>query len=313
MKIGIATQPLWGNYGGLLQNYALQQVLRNLGHDPITLDLHSGTTREYYLEALLIRWAVKLHAPRRNSFLPWFPTYAPKRENTTIIRFIKDNIALTRGFWVRYPRTLVKEYGLEALIVGSDQVWRPSNNRRLTDKFFNFARHDNVKRIGYAVSFGSGKWECRNPFTTRKCRSLLQRFDGVSVRERQGLNVVAQLGGQAVQVLDPTLLLGAEGFRQLIANKPASGEKYLGSYILDKQTNKQTNKRKLDCAGAFGQPIAPQLRQAPQHQRRRRRTRRMATPHQPKPSLCHRLIPRHSVLPPIPYPVYQYMQRNARC
>ena len=27
MKIGIITQPLNANYGGLLQNYALQQVL----------------------------------------------------------------------------------------------------------------------------------------------------------------------------------------------------------------------------------------------------------------------------------------------
>lgn len=38
MKIEILTQPLYNNYGGLLQNYALQQILINLGHEPITLD-----------------------------------------------------------------------------------------------------------------------------------------------------------------------------------------------------------------------------------------------------------------------------------
>lgn len=38
MKIGILTQPLHNNYGGLLQNYALQQVLKRMGHDPITID-----------------------------------------------------------------------------------------------------------------------------------------------------------------------------------------------------------------------------------------------------------------------------------
>ena len=38
MKIGIITQPLQNNYGGLLQNYALQQVLKKLGHEAITLD-----------------------------------------------------------------------------------------------------------------------------------------------------------------------------------------------------------------------------------------------------------------------------------
>lgn len=38
MKIGIITQPLQTNYGGLLQNYALQQILKRLSHEPITLD-----------------------------------------------------------------------------------------------------------------------------------------------------------------------------------------------------------------------------------------------------------------------------------
>ena len=39
MKIGILTQPLRGNYGGVLQNWALQQILIRLGHEPITIDI----------------------------------------------------------------------------------------------------------------------------------------------------------------------------------------------------------------------------------------------------------------------------------
>ena len=38
MKIGIVTQPLHANYGGVLQNYALQQVLKRMGHEVWTLD-----------------------------------------------------------------------------------------------------------------------------------------------------------------------------------------------------------------------------------------------------------------------------------
>jgi hypothetical protein len=41
MKIGILTQPLQNNYGGLLQNYALQKVLRGLGHEVYTINLTS--------------------------------------------------------------------------------------------------------------------------------------------------------------------------------------------------------------------------------------------------------------------------------
>ncbi|MFS2797404.1 hypothetical protein AAH071_20580, partial [Parabacteroides distasonis] len=39
MKIGILTQPLRGNYGGVLQNWALQHILIRLGHEPITIDI----------------------------------------------------------------------------------------------------------------------------------------------------------------------------------------------------------------------------------------------------------------------------------
>ena len=38
MKIGIITQPLQNNYGGILQNYALQDVLKKMGHEVITID-----------------------------------------------------------------------------------------------------------------------------------------------------------------------------------------------------------------------------------------------------------------------------------
>ena len=38
MKIGIVTQPLLNNYGGVLQNYALQTILHRLGHCPVTID-----------------------------------------------------------------------------------------------------------------------------------------------------------------------------------------------------------------------------------------------------------------------------------
>ena len=41
MNIGIVTHSLESNYGGILQNYALQQALMSLGHSPITINCHS--------------------------------------------------------------------------------------------------------------------------------------------------------------------------------------------------------------------------------------------------------------------------------
>ena len=40
MKIGVFTLPLENNYGGNLQNFALQQVLKEMGHEVVTIDWH---------------------------------------------------------------------------------------------------------------------------------------------------------------------------------------------------------------------------------------------------------------------------------
>ena len=39
MQIGILTQPLSNNYGGILQNWALQQALKQMGHAPTTINI----------------------------------------------------------------------------------------------------------------------------------------------------------------------------------------------------------------------------------------------------------------------------------
>ena len=39
MHIAILTQPLRYNFGGILQNYALQTVLRRMGHEVVTFNL----------------------------------------------------------------------------------------------------------------------------------------------------------------------------------------------------------------------------------------------------------------------------------
>lgn len=55
MKIGILTQPLHSNYGGLLQNYALQQTLIRLGHEVETIDWEGGSGLHETLYRIKIR------------------------------------------------------------------------------------------------------------------------------------------------------------------------------------------------------------------------------------------------------------------
>ena len=68
-KIGIITHPLYINYGGILQNYALQQTLIKLGYSPITLRLSNPSFKikgNYLIN--IVKWIVKKILGRKDAF-----------------------------------------------------------------------------------------------------------------------------------------------------------------------------------------------------------------------------------------------------
>jgi len=50
MRIAIFTQPLGRNYGGILQNYALQQTLKDMGHYVKTVMLDPDDYKSYNIQ-----------------------------------------------------------------------------------------------------------------------------------------------------------------------------------------------------------------------------------------------------------------------
>ena len=229
MRIGIVTQPLEMNYGGILQNWALQQVLKRLGHAPITIDAYQRFTFPHYLYSCFRAWWMT-----KRGYEGW---YYPHRYHGSLRRretgrFVEKHIDKTRVMW-HYDPKVVKRYGMDALIVGSDQVWRPGYNVCLEDKFLQFAEGHELRRIAYAASFGVDQWTY-TPEQTAKCASLLKRFDAVSVREESAVALCRDhLGVEAQQVLDPTLLLDANDYHEIIDSNWDAGEPYLAVYCLD--------------------------------------------------------------------------------
>ena len=119
MKICILTQPLGTNYGGLLQAYALQTVLKNMGHDVLTEDrrypkLSGKEALKYQIKRLL--------GPIRRRYYPAQNEVATIRKNTD--KFIRERIRTTEPVYSNTKDELSK-YNFDTYIVGSDQVWRP--------------------------------------------------------------------------------------------------------------------------------------------------------------------------------------------
>lgn len=240
MKIGILTQPLHSNYGGLLQNYALQQTLIRLGHVVETIDWEGGSG----LRAMLYRMKVQvLHTlfPNRYPLLKYMPNDKEKsiiQRNTN--HFINTYINHTEA--MHSYEEFVKQASkgkYDAYVVGSDQCWRPCYNAFLPSMFLDFVQDKQVKRIAYAASFGTDKWEF-TPQQTAVCVPLAKKFDMVSVREDSGVKLCKEhLGVDAVHVLDPTMLLTKEEYIQLIEKeKEPKSNGTLFNYILDPDAKK---------------------------------------------------------------------------
>lgn len=240
MKIAILTQFLRYNYGGILQNFALQTVLRRMGHEVVTLD-----PRRYRYH-----WWQYLECAFRHAW----GRYVLRHNNRAILReWREDKVIRTLGrntfpFIDKYIKRkayndLSKEIHpsqFDAFIVGSDQVWRPDYNPKQTNLFLDFTKGWSVKRIAYAASFGVDQWKGNSEITTVG-RRMLPQFDAVSVRENSGVDICKNVFGvNAQHVLDPTLLLPKEDYISLLhLDRVPKSKGNLLVYILDYTEDKR--------------------------------------------------------------------------
>lgn len=230
MRIGILTLPLHTNYGGILQAYALQTVLKRMGHEVVIIDepirqLKSSKKR-------IFKRVVKKIIGRPTTIF-WekysFENYPIVSQN--IKKFINQYLS---RIVVSSPLEL-KETDFDAIVVGSDQIWRPIYYANINNAYLDFAKDwKQLKRIAYAPSFGTDRWEYTEE-QTKQIAELLHMFDAISVREESGIDLCQRhLGVKAILVLDPTMLLSREDYCNLInksdTEAPSGG---LLKYILD--------------------------------------------------------------------------------
>ena len=243
MKIAILTHPLWTNYGGILQAYALQTYLSRQGHNVVVLN------REYSdfpsLRLFLLRVGIVVKNFFRVYFLgkkqyvvmnPLSAHYHNLWSGYDVQPFVKKYICQSKELRnTKALRKYLKQNKFDCFIVGSDQVWRPAYVANVTDYFLKeVPKNSSVIKVAYAASFGTDKWEFDSSLTD-ECACLVKLFDGVSVREKSGVRLCKEfLGVGAEHVLDPTMLLNVDDYIKLIDNTSTySSEGNAFCYILD--------------------------------------------------------------------------------
>lgn len=256
MRIGILTLPMGNNYGGILQAYALQQTLTSMGHEAVLLDRgwpESRNMRERLSSAVCS--LVGLLGRDRIT-----KEECERRTGPELRRFVMQHfgnrVAISPHSYASAAAS-VRALNLDAIVVGSDQIWRREYARQIGFCYLDFTADKEMRRVAYAASFGLDEWRYSEK-ETRQCAALLARFDAVSVREESGQRLCAEyLRTEARLMPDPTLLLSAADYRHLFGNENAitADGKALVSYFLG------WNDRNREIVGAVASALGLEHRQ----------------------------------------------------
>lgn len=251
MNICILTHPLGANYGGILQAYALSTVLKTEGHNVTVLRRdHDMPLHKRFIKQLLIA----LKHPRYNS-----PKYKDLRRfvnqhlNESPVLYSTDNL-----------RNYVDNNKIDAVIVGSDQVWRTGFAMGYGYNYFLDFVPAGVRKLSYAASFGLSQWEYNNE-QTQRIKQLVSEFKAISVREDEGVQLCKDnMGVTADHVLDPTMLLNASHYEPVTSERKVKDD-YVFVYWLGSAEEKQKAieaasiecKRIVDISLRGSEPLMP--------------------------------------------------------
>lgn len=200
MRVGILTLHAQTNYGAVLQAFALKVALADMGHDVRVIDRWRDDDCAR-LKGILASRSIKAWLKWLKGAVSWSGVVAELRRRLATMRFIRENLNLTDyhfHHWSDAPRDM----GLDAIVVGSDQVWNAAN--LVPADYLLKETPPGVPGIAYAASIGMAAIPdgLRDEYTAG-----FRRFKAISVREKAAADMVAECGSHAEVVVDPTLLV----------------------------------------------------------------------------------------------------------
>lgn len=233
MKVGLLTLTPSHNYGGILQTVALYSYLESLGYEVVLIDSRP----------LIPLWKKTIF--KMMEITP-FQNLKNKKEirikSRQLAPFLKEHLPnVSEAIYDSSNlKQLVKKCKFDAVVVGSDQVWRYQYIKEgdYSVYFLNFKMNFPVKKIAYAASFGKDSWEA--PSETEKIKDLLKEFNAVSVREKSGIDLCRDQFDikNSQYVLDPTMLVGDKFYDKFFTDTFSDASAPVVTYILDKTENK---------------------------------------------------------------------------
>ncbi len=237
MKIGLLTLPVGLGYGGIMQAFALKTALTQLGHEVILI---RRIRKKHKLKRIIRRTIKKYIFRKKNTII--FIDRKDEIEYPIVTKniqpFIETHLKPFSPIYLTSSEfKKINALGLDSVVVGSDQVWRPHCMDKVED-YFLCGIDKRIKKYAYAVSFGVCKWEYTKK-QTKRCKNAVKDFSAISVREKSGINLCKQnLNINSILVLDPTLLFDSDFYMSYVKEHDRTKEHKICVYILDRSSDK---------------------------------------------------------------------------
>lgn len=224
MRIGIITFHASHNYGSMLQAWALQTYMQELGHHVEIVNFRSKIQKIIYHKPLsFARTDVALASLKRLLLFPSSIKSLYKKWHL-FEEFLHHELNLSKEY-VSYSELEDGTHDYDLLICGSDQIWNtgaPDSGAAYYGNWFK------GKKISYAASMGQYPEKCDQEFL----RKQIKGFYKISVREERTKRFLIDNGiaNDASVVCDPTLLLDAEQYDALAGDEPLVKGDYVFFY-----------------------------------------------------------------------------------
>lgn len=215
--IGLVSNYYAGNFGGSLTQFALYNVLNEMGYSVYMIEHPEDAITKTSIDTMK-KIYIEIPYPEQDR--------APMFKNKLEMRKLNDVC--------------------ESFVVGSDQLFQYTlyelMGRYVTLDWVD----DNKRKIAYAASFGHKNiWGEKKELG--KMAHFMQLFDGFSVREDSAVEICQeQFGVKAEWVVDPVFLCDKQHYIELADKAEIKcEEKLLGSYLLDPSSEKKQMIEKL--------------------------------------------------------------------
>ena len=191
-RIGIITI-IDRNLGNRLQNFALQEFLREKGYDVKTIGWRKFDRKKIVVKSILKNIFLRLTKKKSYNYtwdifdlnIDWSDIVIPYECQDCELN-VKDKF--------------------DFFVAGSDQVWNPNFYYYVPRAFLGYA--DDSQKVSFSASFGVSAIPENYIEEYKRC---LASFREISVREEAGAKIVKELTGREAKVLlDPTMLISKE-------------------------------------------------------------------------------------------------------